>query len=142
MSIEIKILSRTDLDILDHIVSGVFDHPINPRLSKEFLADPRHHLAVAMDSEIVIGMASAVHYVHPDKEPQLFINEVAVSPAYQNRGIGKELIDALLKLAKELDCTEAWVLTDRSNSPAMRLYASRGGMEAERDPVMFTFKLR
>jgi GNAT superfamily N-acetyltransferase len=138
----IKILSRTDIDILSHVASGVFDRPINPHLSEEFLADPRHHLVVAIDAGMVIGMASAVHYVHPDKEPQLWINEVAVAPIHQNRGLGKQLNDALLKLAKELGCTEAWVLTDRSNMPAMRLYASCGGIEAERDQVMFTFQLR
>jgi hypothetical protein len=33
------------------------------------------------------------------------------------------------------------VLTDRSNAPAMRLYASSGGQEAPVDQVMFTFFL-
>jgi hypothetical protein len=55
----------------------------DPVLTPQFLSDPRHHLAVAIDEGWVVGMASAVHYVHPDKAPQLFINEVAVTPPYQ-----------------------------------------------------------
>jgi hypothetical protein len=40
---------------------GVFDNDIDPRRVKEFLADPRHHMAVALMDDQVVGMASAVH---------------------------------------------------------------------------------
>jgi ribosomal protein S18 acetylase RimI-like enzyme len=82
-----------------------------------------------------------VHHVHPDKEPELWINEVGVAPTHRGQGIGKQLIDALLEAGRSRGCTEAWVLTDRTNEAAMRLYASRGGKEFPRDQVMFTFKL-
>jgi len=82
-----------------------------------------------------------VHYVHPDKTAELWINEVGVAPSHQRRGIGKAVIQALLEHAKRLGCREAWVLTDRGNQAAMRLYASTGGEEAARDQVMFTYFL-
>ncbi|HEY1684843.1 MAG TPA: GNAT family N-acetyltransferase [Tepidisphaeraceae bacterium] len=134
-------LSIADIAKLHQVAPGVFDHAINPQLCREFLADPRHHLVVAIELATVVGMASAVHYVHPDKAPQLFINEVAVAPTHWNQGIGRQLLDAMLAIARHLGCTEAWVLTDRDNVPAMRLYKSAGGEEAPRDQVMFTFKL-
>jgi aminoglycoside 6'-N-acetyltransferase I len=87
-------------------------------------------------------MASAVNYVHPDKQPELWINEVGVSPAHRSRGIGAQLVRALLAEGKRLGCVEAWVLTERENAPALRLYASCGGVEASPDSVMFTFHLR
>ena len=31
-----------------------------------------------MDEEQIVGFASAVHYVHPDKPPELWINEMGV----------------------------------------------------------------
>src|SRR6185503_2317671 len=55
--------------------SHVFDNPIDPRWAAEFLADGRHHLAVAFDGDVVVGMASAVHHLHPDKPPELRIYE-------------------------------------------------------------------
>src|SRR5512138_1614995 len=114
MSIEIRILREGDESVLDQVASDVFDDPIVPQRAKEFLNDPRHHLAVAIDEGIVIGFASAVHYVHPDKpQPELWINELGVSPTHQNRGIGKSLLRALFELARELGCVEAWVLTER-----------------------------
>src|SRR3954468_22650564 len=141
MAMEIRILSAADVELLDQLAAGVFDHGIDRTLSKEFLADPRHHLVVAIESGTIVGMASGVHYVHPDKKPELWINEVGVSPTHRNQGVGAQLLAALLDEGRRHGCVEAWVLTDRENLPAMRLYASRGGVEAPRDQVMFTFTL-
>src|SRR5262245_22590933 len=108
--------------MLDNVAPGVFDDPIDWPATRAFLSDPRHHLAVALDANVVVGFASAVHYVHPDKPtPELWINEVGVAQTHQGRGVGKALIAALLELGRALGCAEAWVLTDRDNERAMRL---------------------
>lgn len=142
MPIEIRILRSGEQSVLEHVAADVFDDPIVLQASEEFLADPRHHLAVAIDDGMVIGFASGVHYVHPDKEhPEFWINEVGVAETHHRRGIGKALINALLDIARGLGCEEAWVLTERDNDPAMRLYQSLGGDEARDEIVMFTFHL-
>lgn len=74
---QLKILDWSERSVLDSVASGVFDEPVEPRLLEEFLRDERHHLAVAIDQGQVVGFASGVHYVHPDKAPELWINEVA-----------------------------------------------------------------
>lgn len=129
MAIEIKVLHRGDETVLTNVATGVFDNPINPELTAEFLADHRHHIAVAMDDGLVVGFASAVHYIHPDKLPELWINEVAFAPAYRRRGLGKAVLKELFEVGRALNCTEAWVLTDRSNLAATALYLSAGGTE-------------
>jgi aminoglycoside 6'-N-acetyltransferase I len=142
MAIEVKRLETDDAGVLERVADGVFDHEINPNLAAEFLADPRHHIAVAIENGIIVGFVSAVHYVHPDKPTELWINEVGVAPSHHRRGIGKALLTNMIEHGRELGCTEAWVLTDRGNSAAMRLYASSGGIENQRDQTMFSFKLR
>ena len=52
MSIEVRILEESDAPLLNNIDEGVFDDPVDPSLCQEFLADPRHHLCVAMDSDL------------------------------------------------------------------------------------------
>jgi len=141
LPITIRVLSGEDRDALSRVAAGVFDRAIRVQWATEFLEDPRHHLVVAFDSDEVVGMASGVHYVHPDKPPELWINEVGVAPLHRGRGIAGRLLDALLDVGRQCGCREAWVLTDRDNTPAMRLYAARGGREAARDQVMFTFDL-
>jgi ribosomal protein S18 acetylase RimI-like enzyme len=138
---ELRILRSGDQAVLGNVAPGVFDNALDPRLVAEFLGDDRHHLAVAIAQGQVIGFASGVHYVHPDKPPELWINEVGVAPSHQRRGVGQAVVRALLEHGECLGCREAWVLTERSNHAAMRLYASAGGHEDPVDQVLFTFFL-
>ena len=125
----IHLLGPDDVAILSNVAPDVFDNPIDADWTAEFLTDPRHHMVVAMLDGQVVGMASAVHYLHPDKEPELWINEVSVAPAYQRRGIGKQLMQALLAHGRTLGCREAWLGTELDNTAARRLYAAVGGKE-------------
>jgi ribosomal protein S18 acetylase RimI-like enzyme len=140
MAIEIKLLCSDDASALMNVAPGVFDDPIDPRMTNTFFSDPRHHLAVAVDDGLVVGFVSAVHYAHPDKpRPELWINEVGVAPTHQGCGLGSDLLQSMLEAGRRNGCSEAWVLTDRSNTPAMRLYSSLGGSQS--DQLMFTFRL-
>ena len=140
--IEIRLLGPADSLVLSNVAGEVFDDPIVEASARDFLADPRHCLVVAMDGALVVGFVSAVIYLHPDKAaPELWINEIGVAPAHRRQGIGKRLLQAILEHAREAGCTEAWVLTDRKNTAAMGMYESVGGFETLPDPTMFTFPL-
>jgi ribosomal protein S18 acetylase RimI-like enzyme len=136
----VRLLGPNDLAVLARVDPEVFDEAVDPRFWAEFLADPRHHLVVALDDDVVVGMASAVHYVHPDKPPQLWINEVGVAPSHQRRGLARTMLDSLLVVGRDLGCTEAWVLTDEDNAAARAAYRSAGGEETT-GVVMVTFPL-
>ena len=82
---EFTLLRAQDLHRLENVAPDVFDNPIEPEFAKEFLADPRHHIAVAIDRDLIVGFASGVHYLHPDKPLELFVNEVGVAPTHQRR---------------------------------------------------------
>ena len=141
MKHEIRVLRPGDDHLLEAAADGVFDRAVEARLSREFLSDPRHHIVAAIENGRAIGFVSALDYVHPDKPRDLWINEVAVAPSHHGRGIGRELLDAMLNLGRSLDCGEAWVLTDRANTAAMRLYSGARGVTAPQDNVMFNFRL-
>jgi ribosomal protein S18 acetylase RimI-like enzyme len=148
MAIEIKVLHRGDENILMNVAPQVFDNPIDMELTREFLADHRHHIAVAIDDGLVVGFASGVHYIHPDKLPELWINEVGLAPTHRRRGLGKAVLRALFEVARALNCTVAWVLTYRSNVAAMALYSSVGGTEGadhsgpSKDMLGYSFALK
>jgi ribosomal protein S18 acetylase RimI-like enzyme len=133
MAIKIEVLQPGDDKVLTNVAADVFDRPVDATLAKEFLEDARHHIAVAVDDGLVVGFASGVHYVHPDKPPELWINEVAVAPTHRRRGLGKAVLKALLNVGQAHNCTVAWVLTDRGNAAAMALYSSIGGTEGADD---------
>lgn len=133
MEIDVRVLGRDEAEVLQCVAEGVFDEPLDARYTSTFFADPRHHLAVAIENGVVVGMVSAMDYVHPDKAPQLWINEIGVAPSHQRRGIGRLLLDAILLHGRVLGCTEAWLGTEGNNVPAQALYRSVGGL-----PEQFT----
>ena len=126
-SVEIRLLGPEDAGVLRRVGADVFDGALDPRWTSEFFSDARHHLAVAIDDGSVVGMVSAVNYVHPDKAPQLWINEIGVAATHRRRGIARQLLDAILAHGRTLGCTEAWLGTEETNEPARRLYSKAGG---------------
>ena len=141
MGVEIRILGPADKALLTRVAPEVFDHELDPALTEEFLRDSRHHLAAAIDGGTVVGFASAVHYVHPDKPPELWINEVGVAPSHRRQRLAQKLLEALFQQGYRLGCREAWVLTSPANQGAMRLYEAAGGSRMSDPPAMFTFRL-
>ena len=136
----VKVLFKSDAYLLMNTDSDIFDNPVDENLVTGFLNDPRHHIVAAFTEDIIIGFASAIHYIHPDKPPELWINEVSVAPSYQGQGIGKSILKEMLRLGRELGCKSAWVLTERVNQPANGLYKSMGGKASE--AIMYEFDIK
>ncbi len=138
--ITIRVLGPTEAHVLATVAPDVFDNSVDPRWMAEFFADPRHHIVVALDGDTVVGMATGVHYVHPDKAPELFVNEVGVTPTHHRRGIAQEILRTLLAHGYALGCTGAWVGTEEDNAPARRLYESVGAAKDAESFVLYWFE--
>ena len=139
--VDVRIVGAGEARLFDRVAAEVFDGPIDPRRLAEFLADERHHLAVAIEDGQVVGFASGVHYVHPDKAPELFVIEVGVAEAFRRRGLGRRLLAALFERGRALGCGSAWVATERSNAAARALYAAAGGLEDPEEAIVYSFPL-
>lgn len=138
-AVTVRMLGPSDAPVLTRVADGVFDNAVDPRLTAEFLADARHHMAVAIDDGVVVGMASGVDYIHPDKPVELWVNEIGVATSHRQRGIGKQLLQVLFDHARALGCTDAWLGTEVDNTAARRLYAAAEG--EEEIMVYVTFEL-
>ena len=98
-------------------------------------------MVVAVDNATVIGMASAVEYFHPDKQPQLWINEVGVASTHRNQGIGRRMVQALLQAATERGCTFAWLGTDIDNEAAQACFRSVAEAEKPQPFLLYEWSL-
>lgn len=128
MTVELRLLGPEDTGVLERVADGVFDGPVVPALAAEFLADARHHIIVAIESGVVVGMITAVDYVHPDKTAQLWINEIGVAPGHQRQGIGRALLRAMREYGQSRGWTEAWLGTEHDNLAARGLYEDAGSV--------------
>ncbi|MFS4468695.1 GNAT family N-acetyltransferase [Maribacter sp. 2210JD10-5] len=140
-NLRIRLANNEDLEKLIVVGDALFDYPIKEKSAIAFLNSKRHHMAIALDNEKVVGMASGVHYVHPDKMPSLFIDEVGVLETHQNKGIGRSLVKFLNEHGKSLGCSSSWVLTDTDNVAAQKMYTASGGKKAPQHLIMFDFQL-
>jgi ribosomal protein S18 acetylase RimI-like enzyme len=114
---------------------GLFDGPAQAAATRRFLGDRLHHLLLAYEDGQPAGFVSGVEVTHPDKGTEMFLYELAVDPAFQRRGIGAALVEALAELAAGAGCYGMFVLTERDNSAAMATYQRAGGA-VEGDHVM------
>jgi ribosomal protein S18 acetylase RimI-like enzyme len=139
VTIEVRLLGPGDAAVLDHVADDVFDNAVVASLAAEFLSDRRHHIIVALDGQSVVGMITAVDYLHPDKPAQLWINEVGVASSHHRQGIGRTLLRAMLAHGRTLGCTEAWLGTELDNVAARGLYEDAGSTA---EPfVLYSFKI-
>ena len=118
-----------------------FDEAVDGELAARFLADDRHHLVVAYVDGEPAGFVSATEILHPDKPTELFLNELAVLPAYRRRGAATTLLEELKHLAKEHGCVSIWVLTDEDNEAAVASYRKAGGEWDGATTVIFEIEL-
>ncbi len=125
------LLTPADAHMLDQVAPGAFDNPIDPEMTARFLADRHHHMVVAREAGVVVAFASAVHYLHPDKQPQMWINEVGTAPSHRRRGLAKELLGRMVAHAREIGCVFVWLATEHDNEPARALYRGMGWEETE-----------
>ena len=111
--------------------------------TQKFIKNPNNIFLLAYFDNQIAGMISAYKLQRmDDKESEMFFYEIGVSKQFRQKGIGKALIEELKRIAKELGINEMFVLTNRSNLPAMKLYESTGGVVSkETDEVMFEYKL-
>ena len=102
------------------------------------LADESTIFLAAFDGEEPVGFVFGYDLPRRHGDPSIvFVYEIDVEPAYQQRGIGKGLLAELLRIGRERGAGEAFVLTDHDNAAANALYASLGGVRS--DVVMWDF---
>ncbi|KOX22587.1 GNAT family acetyltransferase [Saccharothrix sp. NRRL B-16348] len=112
----------------------LFDDVPRKDATRAFLADDRHHLLVAYVDGEPAGFVSGVETIHPDKGVEMFLYELGVDDAYQRRGIASALIERLIRLAVERECTGVWTGTEKDNAAALATYR-RAGAELDFDTV-------
>lgn len=138
----VRLLGPEDAERLCAADPDTFDAPVQPALAAAFLhQQDTHAIAAALHGERVVGMATGVFYLHPDKPLSLFIAEVGVADAYLRQGLGRRLVDCLLTEGRRRGCAEAWVATEVDNAPARALYAAAGGELAPERFVVYAWPL-
>lgn len=102
--------------------------------SKEYLIrlleNPAYHIFVALqDDQLVGGLTAYELEMFTREEREMFLYEIGVEEAYQERGVGTALIEALKDTCAKNGISIIFVGTTISNEAARSLYQKTGGLE-------------
>jgi len=140
--ISIERISTMDSGTIDQLRADFDDSDWQAERIREFLADQNNILIVAKAAQRIVGLIVAHRLARLDSQrAQVLLYEIDVLPDFQRTGIGAAMIERLKELAQQVSACEVWVVTNKSNAAAMRLYRSTGGTAKQDDDVVFEYKL-
>jgi aminoglycoside 6'-N-acetyltransferase I len=114
------------LAVLENVDPECFDEPVDPERAARCVASPDAILIVAVAAGTVVGQCLAAIHRHPDKATELYIDDLAVSPAFRRRGLATRLVRACIDAGRDAGAEEVWVATEAENEPASAFYAAFG----------------
>ena len=125
--ITVRRLRDLDANLARKALTEVNGRMVNEGAMQEFLRDPSCCLLVAESNGAPVGALNGYALRRPYRpEPQFLLYEIDVRRGWQNQGIGKELVSAFVEEARRNGAFEVWVLTDRGNEAAVRVYGQCG----------------
>jgi aminoglycoside 3-N-acetyltransferase I len=105
-----------------------------------FLSRPENLLVVAEDDGGPAGFLVAYALDRVDRDRRMVcLYEIGVVAERRRRGLATAMIAELLAWCRSENVMKTWVITDRANAAAMRLYARSGGHPDAGDEVIFVF---
>nr|WP_281501163.1 GNAT family N-acetyltransferase [Erythrobacter sp. F6033] len=116
---------------MNQVADGVFDEDIKPERLERYLSNPLNWMVVAVFDEVVVGQCMSVVHHHPDKEAELYLDEIGTGDDWRRRGIAKTLMKEVTKRADAEGIDEIWLGTEPDNIPAMGLYEGTGAVGEE-----------
>jgi len=107
---------------------------------RELLLKTDFHVLVALHNDNLVGGLTGYELpMYKRQIREMFLYEIAVKPAFRQKGIARALIEHLKQICKEKGIEEMYVGTSTPNKAAMALYSSTGG-EREPDIAWFVYQ--
>jgi ribosomal-protein-alanine N-acetyltransferase len=114
-------MRETDLVDVITIEKETFPDPWNYDAFKSDLTNELCWPIAALSDGMVVGYS--VLYIVAG---ELQIGNFAISPSHRRKGIGKKMMDEIIKIAHERHCDSIYLEVRESNKAAQDLYASFG----------------
>lgn len=130
MKLNFRKPTENDLDALDKVMLVISDKSADKekakKLVKKINADPQKYLLAAedMDTGTLCGSLLGVVFedICGDCRPILLIENVAVLPEYQGKGVGRAMFEEIERWGKEMDCHYEILVSGMQRTGAHKFY--------------------
>jgi aminoglycoside 3-N-acetyltransferase I len=114
--------------------------PVTTSTLAQFLSRPENILLIADDRGTPAGFLVAYLLDRVDRDQRMVcLYEIGVAADHRQQGIGSALIQELKNLCVQENIMKCWVITDRTNAAAIRLYESTGAQHDGLDSLVFAY---
>ena len=131
--IEVRVAKESDIPAIAVLEEMCFSAPWSENAIRETMQRDESIFLVATEDGSVAGYIGS-YFCHPEG----YITNVAVSPSSRRKGIGRKLIEELIRHGEEKKLS-FWTLEVReSNEAAISLYSSLGFEKVGRRPRFYS----
>lgn len=128
-----------ELDALDKVMLVISGKPADREkmgpLVEKINSDPQKYLMAAVDEDAGVLCGSLLGVVFEDIcgdcRPILLIENVAVLPEYQRKGVGKAMFREIERWGKKMDCHYAILVSGMQRAGAHKFYRALGYTEVK-----------
>lgn len=132
-------LTENDIDLMRNVIE-IDGKEFLPHQILNFLTDSSVYAFGAKLNNKIIGAIYGYSLTRIDNEPMLYIHDVGILPEYQNLGIGNKFMKYVIDYAKENNFSKCFLITEKKNSPACKIYEKAGGKSENEDDIVYNFR--
>lgn len=140
--VNIKKLTVNDVETLGKAGSLFWDHIGNEEDFKKFLNGKNNFAYVSWYGEDIVGFAFGYILETFYSKPMCYIHSIDVAEEYKRKGFGKALMNKIIEDCKEKDIRECFLITNKSNVPAVKLYESVEGTLLNDDDIVYEWDFK
>ncbi|MTI71590.1 MAG: GNAT family N-acetyltransferase [Firmicutes bacterium] len=138
---EIRRLNVDDAEKVTNMVQEFRSVITKEKKVFDFLANKKNYIIACLDNKKVVGFVLGYELQrYDDQNNMIYIHEVNVLPKYRRQGVGKKMIKELKKISKDKYLSKMFLITKKSNLPAINLYKATKGKSDNDEDIVFWYE--
>lgn len=118
--VEIRTMTNSDLDNVIAVEMRAYPHPWTLGIFRDCLRIGYHSWVMTLDGDVI---GYGIVMLSPG---EAHILNICIDPGYQRKGLGRHLLNHLIKKSNQTDVDMILLEVRRSNENAQQLYQSEG----------------
>jgi len=134
-------LGTSDAGKLVEMVKTFRTDTTDLNIAERFLQNSSNYVIAGIEGEKIIGFVLGYQLQRYDgQDDMIYIHEVSVLEEFRQQGIGKKMINEVIRICKETHISKVFLVTNKSNKPAVCLYESTGAKASYDDDIVYWYK--
>ncbi|WP_066500350.1 GNAT family N-acetyltransferase [Abyssisolibacter fermentans] len=138
---EVRRLNIGDAEKVIDMLENFRSEKITGDNAIKFLNDKKNYLVACLNDDKIVGFILGYELQRYDNQNNMmYVHEVDVLSEYRRQGIGKKIMYELKQICKRKNLCKMFLITRKSNIPAINLYKTTKGKSSNDDDIVFWYE--